>query len=207
MGLGRWWIPRGVAVLHAVRIPDLLAPAGRTPTDGRHQAAGVLGSAVPASAAGRLAHPRCRAGRVGDPGRLGSSSAPRRRRVVGAGPELASAQFALELRGPVPFALAGAALLEPGDRGAVLSGVPAPGWRTAAAGAGEPGGARRGPRLRRGRGADRNDRDRSWKRPRLLRHRHQVRRVAGRRSDGMRAGLIASDRSWFGRDVCGTQWS
>ena len=104
-------------------------PHGDRPT--RH----VLGSPLPAAAAGVTGDPRAGLDVVRLVRRHSGTAGDARRRRVGLAlrrGQLAPHPAGHHLLGAVPGAVARAALLEPGDRGAVLSAVPAPDGRALA---------------------------------------------------------------------------
>src|SRR5690606_5046387 len=120
-------LPRGLDVLHPVRLPHHLAAPRRGEAVGHRGPAPLLEPPVPAAAARlhRAVGPR-------GPVRLhrrdagAAAGAPRGRPPLAVpGAELALRARRHELRRDVRGAVAGAALLEPRDRGAVLLALPA----------------------------------------------------------------------------------
>ena len=178
------WVPRDLAVLHAVGLPDHVDPAARSRVGRDDRAAGVLGAPLPPAAARCVPRVRRRRPLRGD-GRdraaaLGSS--PPSARLDPAGRQLVLRVQRTVVRAAVHGAVTRAALLVVVDRRAVLRVHAARAPRPAAMGAIAEG-HRRGvrPRRRRVVGADvRAVRAGREPRPPLLRHGHSRRRAPRR---------------------------
>ncbi len=185
--LGAWRVPRRVAVLHAVRLPDHLPARGRASGDRTPGPARVLvPSRSPARARGAARHrprPGCHgARRARGPARLRLRGHPR---SAGTAVQLALRRGRDALRQRRDDPVARPALLVPRDRGAVLPRLPADRGGRHAAGHADARGRARHPDGGLGGGAGAAARIG----PCVLRHRHAGCRTARRQP--ARVGVVA----------------